>query len=141
MPAFVGGETTIALALIGLALFILAYTSTARAGDTNRGKQLYESRCVACHSIDNHRVGPAHRGVFGRRAGAAPGYEYSAAVSASRVTWTEPNLDRWLANPEQFIPGQKMGYAVDDPDDRADLIAYLKSQSANPVQSDTTSPR
>ncbi|HWM45095.1 MAG TPA: c-type cytochrome, partial [Burkholderiales bacterium] len=46
-----------------------AFFSAALAADAGRGKQLYESRCVGCHSIDENRVGPAHRGVFGRKAG------------------------------------------------------------------------
>lgn len=101
----------------------------AKEGDSTRGKMLYESRCVACHSLDANRVGPAHQGVFGRKAGSALGYDYSTAVKASTLVWTEVTLDRWLADPESTIPGQKMGYSVSLPADRADLIAYLKQAS------------
>jgi cytochrome c len=103
-----------------------AFAVQAVAADAARGKQLYESRCIACHSIDDNRVGPAHKGVFGRRAGAVNGYDYSAAVKKSKVVWNERTLDRWLANPESLIPGQKMGYSVPEAADRADLIAYLR---------------
>lgn len=96
-------------------------------GNAAAGRQLYESRCGACHSPDAHRVGPAHRGVFGRRAGSAPGYDYSPALRASGVVWNEATLDRWLSDPEKFIPGQRMGYAVSGAGDRAELIAFLKS--------------
>ena len=99
------------------------------AGDAGHGQQLYESRCIACHSVDVSRIGPAHRGVFGRRAGRVAGYDYSAALKASKVIWSEKTLNAWLTSPERLIPGQKMGYMVDDPRDRADLIAYLKSVS------------
>lgn len=95
------------------------------AGDAARGKALYESRCVACHSADAHRVGPAHRGVLGRKAGGAAGYEYSAALQASGLRWNVRTLDAWLADPERVIPGQKMGYSVETAQDRADLIAFL----------------
>lgn len=101
----------------------------AADGDSTRGKMLYESRCVACHSLDANRVGPAHQGVYGRKAGSALGYDYSTPVKASTLVWTEVTLDRWLADPEATIPGQKMGYSVPSPDDRADLIAYLKQSS------------
>ena len=101
----------------------------ASAGDAQRGRQLYESRCIACHSIDENRVGPAHRGVFGRRAGQAKGYDYSAAVKASRLTWNEKTLDRWLADPAKVIPGTKMAYSVPEARDRADLIEYLRAES------------
>ena len=100
---------------------------SVQAADAVRGKQLYESRCGACHSIDENRAGPAHKGVFGRKAGSAKGYDYSPALKKSKVIWNEKTLDRWLANPERLIPGQKMGFSVPDARDRADLIDYLKS--------------
>ena len=101
-------------------------SSAADAGDAARGAQLYEARCGGCHSVDAHRVGPMHRGVFGRRAGSAAGFGYSPALSASRVVWTAQSLDAWLADPERTIPGQAMGYRVELAQDRADLIAYLR---------------
>jgi cytochrome c len=97
------------------------------AADRERGKQLYESRCVACHSIDENRAGPAHKGVFGRKAGLAKGFDYSPAVKNSKIVWNEKTLDRWLSNPEKLIPGQKMGFSVPDAKDRADLIEYLRT--------------
>jgi len=103
--------------------------SPSACADPARGKQLYESRCIGCHSIDANRVGPAHQGVFGRKAGSVKDYDYSDALRKSRVVWNEKTLDRWLANPEQLIPGQKMGFSVPDAKDRSDLIAYLKMQA------------
>jgi cytochrome c len=102
----------------------------ADAADAARGRTLYESRCIACHSIDANRVGPAHRGVFGRRAGTARDYAYSPALKASAIVWDVRSLERWLADPERLIPGQRMGYAVPEPADRADLVEYLRSESA-----------
>jgi cytochrome c len=99
-------------------------------GDPKHGRALYESRCEACHSLDHSRIGPAHRGVFGRRAGAVPGYTYSEALQHSNVVWNAQSLDRWLTNPEAFIPGQKMSYSVPDARDRADVIAFLMSSDA-----------
>lgn len=96
------------------------------AGDAAHGQMLYQSMCMACHSIEYNGVGPAHMGLFGRKAGSAAGYTYSAAVAASKVVWNEKTLDKWLTNPEQFIPGQKMGFLVPAQKDRDDLIAYLK---------------
>ena len=110
--------------IIGIALLYVAGNVRAE-GDAIRGQQLYGSRCIGCHSIDSHRVGPAHRGVFGRRVGTATGYGYSEALKNSTLVWTAHNLDRWLSDPEALIPGQKMYYAVSDATDRADLIAYL----------------
>jgi cytochrome c len=115
---------------IALAVALMAVAPNAfGAGDAVRGQQLYESRCVACHSVDQSRVGPAHQGVFGRRAGRVADYDYSPALKASSLVWSERTLDAWLTNPERMIPGQKMGYQVTDANDRADLIAYLKAVS------------
>lgn len=100
-------------------------------GDAINGKLLYASRCIACHSIDVSLAGPAHRGVFGRKAGSVTDFDYSPALKKSSVIWNEKTLDKWLANPEKFIPGQKMGYAVPDAKERADLIAYLRSQAGS----------
>ena len=96
------------------------------AGDAVHGGQLYHAKCMACHSIDYNGVGPAHKNLFGRKAGSLPDYNYSSALLASKVVWDEKTLDKWLSNPQKFIPGQKMGFQVESSQERADLIAYLK---------------
>jgi len=113
------------------AVFLLALSvcGTAQAGDASQGKQLYEARCGGCHSLDQDRIGPRHRGVVGRKAGAVAGFEYSAALRASRIVWSSKTLDRWLADPERLIPGQRMNYSVPDAADREALIAYLKESA------------
>jgi cytochrome c len=122
--------TIVALVISSIARVAIA--DPASGGDPLRGQELYESRCVACHSVDENRVGPAHQGVYGRRAGTAQEYDYSAAVKAAGLVWTDTTLNRWLTDPEKLIPGQRMGYSVPDPKDRADLIAYLKKVSPPP---------
>lgn len=96
-------------------------------GDPARGKQVYQRRCTSCHSLVLNRDGPRHLRVFGERAGSLPDYEYSDALRASNVVWNERTLDLWLKDPEAYIPGNSMGYAVASARDRADVIAYLKS--------------
>jgi cytochrome c len=118
----------IGMATTGAAVALVV--APAAAADAAQGKLLYESRCGACHSIDDNRAGPAHKGVYGRKAGLAKGFDYSPALKASKVVWTEKTLDRWLADPERLVPGQKMGFSVPEAQDRADLVAYLKTQSA-----------
>jgi cytochrome c len=98
------------------------------AGDAARGEMLYQT-CELCHSIDKNEVGPMHRGVFGRVAGTVPDYNYSQALKASKIVWTESNLDKWLTNPQAFVPGSKMLYKVESPQDRADIIAFLKERA------------
>ena len=104
----------------------LAAAQAVAGPDAGRGEMLYEQRCGACHGLDAERVGPHHRGVFGRRAGSVEGYDYSPALRRARVVWNSETLDAWLANPEALIPGQRMGYSVPDAMDRADIIAYLR---------------
>jgi len=103
------------------------HASFSFSADAKRGQQLYESRCIGCHSIEDNRAGPAHKGVFGRKAGMAKGFDYSPALKASKLIWNERTLDRWLTNPEATIPGQKMGFSVPDALDRADIIEYLRT--------------
>ena len=116
-----------ALAVAALALVPLR--PAVAAGDAVRGKTLYETRCSACHSLDASVVGPAHRGVFGRRAGSLAGYAYSDALKNAGFAWNAASLDKWLTDPEKLLPGQRMGYSVPDAQDRADLIEYLKKES------------
>lgn len=106
----------------------LAWTP-ARAAEppASRGQTLYDAKCSACHSPEAHRVGPLHRGVVGRRAGSAAGYDYSPALAASRLAWTRETLDRWLADPEALVPGQKMGFRVGSEADRRALVSYLET--------------
>ncbi|HEY0881708.1 MAG TPA: c-type cytochrome [Archangium sp.] len=102
----------------------------AAAPDAARGEQLYTARCGACHSLDEHGAGPKHRGVFGRKAGSEPGFEYSQALRNSKLTWNAKTLDAWLKNPNALVPGNKMVVQLaNDPKDRADLIAWLKKAS------------
>ena len=114
-------KTFIAFALLVAAPF-------AQAADATRGQALYHARCAACHAVDFNGVGPAHRGVVGRLAGTVKGFSnYSPALKASGLTWTEANLDRWLANPEALVPGQAMGVSLPDAGERADVIAFLRT--------------
>ncbi len=112
-----------------LAAAMLASAVPAHASDAERGGTLYEERCTGCHSLDANRVGPKHRGVFGRKAGSVPDFRYSNGVANSSVVWDEVTLDRWLANPQGFIAGARMGFRVGEAADRADLIAFLKRES------------
>jgi cytochrome c len=97
--------------------------------DPRKGEEIY-SRCAGCHSLNFDRVGPRHCGLIGRKAGSVEGFEYSEAMKRSGIVWNEKTLDRFLANPTKVVPGTTMTYAgVDDPRERADLVAYLRTAS------------
>lgn len=117
-----------AVSFICIGAMLLCGSGSAVAdGDAMHGQALYQQMCTTCHSIDYNGVGPAHKGVFKRKAGSAADYVYSPALRSSAIVWNEKMLDKWLANPERLIPGQKMGFKVASAKDRADLIAYLKT--------------
>lgn len=115
--------TAVALGLSWIGMTV----AHAQSGSVPQGKQLFESRCVGCHSLDANRVGPALGTVFGRIAGKASGYDYSPALGAATHVWSAPKLKAWLTNPEALVPGQGMGYRVDSATDRDDIVAYLAS--------------
>ncbi|NBU27568.1 MAG: cytochrome c family protein, partial [Caulobacteraceae bacterium] len=77
-----------------------------------------------------NKVGPSLHGVVGRTAGSIAGFRYSAANKGSGVKWSEDVLFTYLENPRKFMPGTNMSFVgLRDPQKRADVIAYLKSQS------------
>lgn len=94
-----------------------------------KGAQSWERRCAGCHSLDKNRIGPKHRGVYGRKAGAVEDFKYSKALRTLNVVWTDKTLDPWLTSPIAFAPGTSMGLSVEKPADRAAIIAWLKSVS------------
>jgi cytochrome c len=95
-----------------------------------KGRQLYEKRCAGCHALDSVKVGPALRGIVGRRAAANPSFPYSDSLKKARLTWDEPTLDRWLANPEALVADNDMAYRLPGAEDRAAIIEYLKQLPA-----------
>lgn len=110
-----------------LLLALGAAAAAAAAPAEPLGQQVY-ARCAACHAIEANRTGPQHCGLFGRRAGTAPGYEaYSQALRDSRIVWDARTLDRFLRDPMAAVPGTTMGYAgVKDDAERAALIDWLR---------------
>jgi cytochrome c len=98
-----------------------------RAADVDKGKAVFE-QCAACHSIDGSGDydGPSLKGVIGRKAGSLEDYRYSAAMKRSDVTWDAASLDKYITDPQAFIPGNRMAFAgIADKSERDDLIAFL----------------
>lgn len=121
------------LLAISFGCMLFFFAPTVHAGDAASGADVFK-KCRACHLVgDNarHAVGPALNGIVGSKAGSAEGYPYSdnlRELGQSGMLWTEEQLGRYLENPKAVVPKGKMAFpGLADPQDRADLIAYLKT--------------
>ena len=115
------------------ALAALLWPFEAAAADDDL-EITFNDHCRECHSFikDDNRLGPSLYGVVGRKAGTLLGYEYSPSLKESGVTWDEPTLDKWIANPDAVISGNQMSPpygGVADAAIRKRIIAYLKTIS------------
>lgn len=104
--------------------------------DVEKGKGVVK-KCVQCHSLEKagpNRIGPNLWGVVGSIGASKEGYSYSAAAQEMKEQWTFENLNKYLENPRKFMPGTKMAFiGLKKAKDRANLIAYLRTLSDNPV--------
>ena len=91
------------------------------------GKEMFEKRCTGCHALDNEKAGPRLRGVFGRPAASLSTFPYSDSLKKSGVVWNSSSLDKWLTDPDGFIPDNDMAFRVPNQDERVSIIEYLKS--------------
>ncbi len=108
-----------------------------RHPDLDNGEAKF-ALCRACHTVVEggaNMTGPDLWGVFGRKAGTAPGFSYSAGVKALGFAWDADKLNQWIANPRAMVPNTHMTFlGLDDPKDRIDVIAYLKVASSTPAK-------
>ena len=100
------------------------------AGDPQRGAMVYET-CASCHALqpdpDEVYFGPHLLDIIGREVAADPDFQYSEAMLAYGGTWTVERLAAYLRAPEEAIPGTEMIQALPEPQDVADVIAYLRA--------------
>jgi cytochrome c len=112
------------------ALFMtLLPACVARAdGDAARGEAKFQD-CAACHKLDAgaNNLGPSLHGIFERKAGELADFRYSPAIKRSGIAWTPEALEKFIADPQAMVPGNRMPYAgMASASDRADLMAYLQ---------------
>lgn len=105
------------------------------AADVAAGAKL-SKKCKACHGFDKdgkNKVGPNLWDIVGNAIAGVEGYKYSGALTDMGGEWTYDNLDAFLTKPKTFAPGTKMSFSgLKSPEDRANLIAFLRSLSDNP---------
>ena len=120
------------------ALCILSAPAFAQ-GDAEKGKVAF-AKCAICHQVGpgaQNLVGPELNGIVGRKAASVTSYAaYSPGLKKlgeQGFTWTEENIDKWIADPKAMIPDSPMSLAfqgIPDAAERADIIAYLKTVPA-----------
>ena len=122
------------LALLGSMALLPALAAPATAaGDAEKGAALFRA-CVACHSLKpgQNMTGPSLAGLWERKAGSLASFDrYSSALKSSETVWDDKSLDGWLKSPQSLIPQNRMIFkGIADAQQRADLIAFLKTASA-----------
>jgi cytochrome c len=102
----------------------------AFAQEPDSGQLLFNNTCRTCHTLrdGDNRLGPNLAAIVGRKAGSLPNYGYSSSMKNADLVWDKPNLDRFIANPEQVVPGNNMKPygGLSSAEERAKLIAYLE---------------
>ncbi len=98
-------------------------------GDAAKGELVFVA-CKACHAENMNVIGPMLKGVVGRKAATVAGFAYSDPMKNSGITWTPEKLFQFIEKPSRVVPGTRMTFpGQPDPQQRAGLIAYLKSQA------------
>ncbi len=107
------------------------------AADPAAGEALAKKQCASCHTFNEggkNGVGPNLWGVVGAPHGHTAGFSYSDSLKKKEGPWTYEEMNVWLKKPGSFAPGTKMAFAgINSEKQRADVIAFLRSLSANPA--------
>lgn len=117
---------------------VVAEEEATPIGDAERGATLF-SQCSGCHEVGpgaKNRIGPHLNGVFDRRAGAVEGFPYSKSLMRAAndgLIWDLERLDAYIENPRALVSGTRMSFrGIEDPEERRDVLAYLRRYSASP---------
>jgi cytochrome c len=104
--------------------------------NVEKGKALYVQQCFTCHTVDKggvNKVGPNQWDIVGRKKASHEGFSYSSALQAKGGEWTYEDINHMIFKPQAFVRGTKMAFAgLPKEQDRADLIAYLRTMNDNP---------
>src|SRR5258708_27611130 len=125
MPFITRRPCAVIATMTGVVMAFLVVPNSGKAA-SSAGKDLFEQRCSGCHALDSDKQGPRLRGVYGRRPAAVPSFNYSDALKNARIIWDADSLDKWLADPDKFIPDNDMPFRMEKADERRGIIDYLK---------------
>jgi cytochrome c len=120
------------LALSGMAYVLSSPSALPQASQGTEGvsgQQAFNNACRTCHMVreGDNRLGPNLHKVVGRKAGSLPDYAFSSAMNDPGFVWDEEKLDRFIANPDEVVPGNSMKPygGLTSGDDRKKIIAFL----------------
>lgn len=120
---------TLALA-VSAAVAVVGNAAQAQSGNAARGERLFNQQCKSCHAVEQDKsspTGPNLHGLFGRKAGTAPGFEASPAMAKSGIVWDDKTLAEYLKDPKGRVPATKMAFAgLKQQAQLDDIIAYLE---------------
>lgn len=106
--------------------------AVAAAAQDDPGQLMFNNACRTCHTVKqgDNRLGPNLYKIIGRLAGSVDSYNYSSALENADFAWDEETLDRFIANPEQAVPGNNMKPfgGISSKEDRARIIGFLRAQ-------------
>ncbi len=109
---------------------------TLLASASVAGGERRAALCKSCHTLEEggaDMAGPNLWAVIDRPVASVDGFNYTSALAAAGGAWTYDRLDKFLENSQNYIPGTSMGQRFAKREQRADILAYLGSLSANPV--------
>jgi cytochrome c len=125
-------RTFLITAISGMACMLSSPPALSQAGDVS-GQQAFNNACRTCHMVreGDNRLGPNLHKIVGRKAGSQPDYaRFSSAMKDPGFVWNEENLDRFIANPDEVVPGNSMKPygGLSSGEERKKIIAFLAQQ-------------
>jgi cytochrome c len=121
----------------GAAVLVVFSGPALAAGDAAKGKAAF-AKCAMCHQVGpgaKTLVGPELNNAVGRKAASVPDFAYSPGLKKlgeQGFVWTPENMDKWIADPKAMVPDSPMALAfqgIPDAQERADIIAYMQTQT------------
>jgi cytochrome c len=112
------------------------------SANLERGEKLAR-RCVQCHTLNKggaNKLGPNLYGVLGRDRGSHEGFSYSSGMKSVGGKWTFESLYAFLRKPNGVVKGTKMTFKMPRPEDRANLLLFLRTLSDSPLALPTPKP-
>ena len=129
------GRVQLILAMSGMTYMLSSPSALSQASQGTEGvsgQQAFNNACRTCHIVreGDNRLGPNLHKIVGRKAGSLPDYAFSSAMKEAGFIWDEEKLDRFIANPDEVVPGNSMKPygGLPSSEDRKKIIAFLAQQ-------------